>query len=77
MSEEDIIAENILSVCEIECSNCDKVGGEYCMDEFDAANEFIKKGWRGTKHNNIYCPECSKIKLTTSMFSSSFCKVRL
>jgi hypothetical protein len=47
----------------IECSNCRAI--EACMmgDESMASDEFFEKGWRATKGNNCYCPECAMKKL--------------
>ena len=55
--------DGMVEACEvtitINCTKCDAVTGEWCMDEHDAAAIFYKKGWRMGRYN-VYCPACAK-----------------
>lgn len=63
MNETDRLLESIITVQTVICTNCRKSNDQYYIDKYSAVEYFKDKGWRATKHSNIYCPKCSKIKL--------------
>jgi len=62
-NEQDRLWNSIQTTQEILCTNCRVVGTVHEIDDYNAAEYFQNKGWRATKHNNVYCPKCAKIKL--------------
>lgn len=61
----DGLAESSTTTITLDCSKCDAVIQEWCVDDLDAAQTFYKKGWRmGTR--NVYCPKCAKKYLSQS-----------
>lgn len=49
----------------IECQKCKKIEGDYDMDEWDFAKILIKKGWKISSRDTLYCPKCAKKYLKT------------
>lgn len=58
----DQLEDNILIEASIECTKCKSGDLEMHTDQYYAADEFFKKGWRATP-NNVYCPKCAKTYL--------------
>jgi len=60
--KEDKIKANIAMAVEtfssIMCSKCPK-SETIAGDEYDAGEQFFKKGWHATEQN-VYCPSCNK-----------------
>ena len=50
-------------ICTLRCCRCDKIETVHDIDDYDAVDEFKSFGWRSTKFENIYCPNCAKKKL--------------
>ena len=57
------LRESIGIKCTISCSSCSKEGVIYGSDDDEASYIFFEHGWRSTKKENVYCPECAKKKL--------------
>ena len=47
--------ETTVDICCSKCGINDTICG---ADDYNAAEEFFKKGWRAT-HQNCYCPKCA------------------
>lgn len=63
MEELDRLYESIITTQDIICANCKSSSTLYNIGEFEAAEKFQSMGWRVTKYNNVYCPNCAKVKL--------------
>jgi hypothetical protein len=55
--EAEKLVDEIHVTCEIQCSKCKKLSTIHDLDEWLAADDFFKKGWR-KKSTRVYCPEC-------------------
>ena len=62
-NKSDSLYDAIIVSVEISCNNCRKTNTIHECDEFDACDSFYEDGWRMTRAQNVYCPECAKIKL--------------
>ena len=62
-TESDRIYEAMDTLHTIICSNCGKNGYVHDIDDWWAVEDFKNRGWRATKHGNVYCPDCAKKKL--------------
>lgn len=65
MKEVDILQEQIVVECTVQCTKCRKTQVDMQTDEFYFADELMEGGWRATK-NNVYCPECAKKHLKSN-----------
>lgn len=57
--ERDIMWLRVHTIHEIRCSNCGGVDTCNGFDEYDAVDQFQRKGWREVDYK-IYCPNCAK-----------------
>jgi hypothetical protein len=63
--------ETTVDIC---CSKCGTTDTVCCLDDYNAVEEFFKKGWRATLQN-CYCPKCAmkyikgKLKPIKSIFN--------
>ena len=55
----ELLGNYTIQSVEITCTKCGKTIYEMDADDYQAAREFIRKGWRATP-NNCYCPECAE-----------------
>ena len=54
--------EHVTTENTIQCSKCQTIGRIMNTDPYDAADDWIREGWKITKFENIYCPKCNKPK---------------
>ena len=53
--------EHITTRSDISCSSCKN--SDYIYEAGEAEDFYFERGWRATKHGNVYCPKCAKKKL--------------
>lgn len=47
----------------VECNSCEKIDGDWNIDDIEFSKQLFKKGWRFIS-NDLLCPKCAKKKLT-------------
>jgi ribosomal protein S27E len=63
MDEIDRMFDQVTTVTEVTCTGCGTSTARH-GDGYEVAEELVRyMGWRVTKHQNVYCPICSKKKL--------------
>jgi hypothetical protein len=60
----------VTTITEIRCDECNHIDKSY-MDEWEAIDEFLDKGWE-VKKEKVFCPKCLEKTEKSSIFAYDF-----